>query len=224
MDRRALIVTALLAACTPQPAPRRCVAPEGMGRPTTVVDTVALIQALPDPVDPACFVQSLDRPLQVVASDSVVSAQPAEGAERPRLFLFLDDLVVSVVPDGDGAALVEFGERTEGVQSLKAEVELPLKDGFTLADAYDRVQFDPTRSNCGLCHRNEVQLDTIDGVPIYGSDALRPFDDTLVALAAVQATRDACEDEDATCEVLRALLDHGEVVQGAFDDDLPIIE
>lgn len=230
MDRRALTPIAWLAlglsvvGCAPQPAPRRCVAPEGLGRPTTVAQAVSLVQALPDPVDPACFVEALDRPLEVVATDSIVSAQPADGADRPRLFLFLDALVVSVVPSGEGAPLVEFGERTEGVASIKAEVALPLEADFTLSDAYDRVQFDPTRSNCGLCHRNEVQVDTLDGVPVYASDALRPFDDTLIALPEVRSAREACDDEDPDCDVLRALLDHGEVLAGAFDDALPVIE
>lgn len=60
--------------------PRRCVAPPGISAaPSSIAAAVALINALPPPVTVACFVESLDRPLQVVATASDLSAQPAAG-------------------------------------------------------------------------------------------------------------------------------------------------
>ncbi len=223
MDRRALIGAAVLAfGCGPTDT-RTCIAPEGMGSPRDVDETLALLQALPEGADPACFVESLDRPLTVVATSSVVSAQPASGVSRPRLFLMGDTMTLSVVPEGDGAHLLEFGLWLDPTTSLKAEFALPLAEGITVQDAFDRVQFDETRTGCGFCHLNEVVHETVDGVPRYASDALRPLPDTLVALEEVQAARDACADDDTTCALLRALLDHGAVQQGAFDRSVPVV-
>lgn len=216
---RGLAMVLLLVGCDGVPVEvDPCTAPEGLGRPTSIDEGLDLIQALPDDADPSCFVRSLDRPLEVVATRSRVSAQPAAGRERPRLFLFFDDLVLSVVPEGVGADLVEFGERTPDGDSLKAEVQLPLRHDFAPADAYDRVLFEDWRTTCSFCHLGEREVDRVDGVPRFASEVLRPATLTGVDLDELVQTREACDDDDATCDLLRALLDHGPVVDGAFAD------
>ena len=134
----ALLIGALvLAACaspavSPQlstdgsTAERRCVPPDGVsGSPQTIDEVVALIDALPPPVTLPCFLESLDRPLHVEAAISRSSAQPAYWDRSPRLFLFIGDLVLTVVPEGSGAALLEMGEFVDETHTRKAEQVVP---------------------------------------------------------------------------------------------------
>src|SRR4051794_26926429 len=71
----------------------RCVAPAGTtSSPQTIADVVELLNAMPKPVSLPCFLSTLARPLEVHATLSVTSAQPAVGKRSPRIFIFLDGL------------------------------------------------------------------------------------------------------------------------------------
>jgi hypothetical protein len=121
---------------------------------------VARLNTPPEPVTPVCFLASLPRPLEVVATTSVVSAQPAAGRERPRIFLLRPGLVVSVVSAGAGAALRELAEWTT---PRWTEVALPIERLLALDAPLTRVRSSLGVTACGLCHRGEAPHGAIDG-------------------------------------------------------------
>ena len=71
----------------------------------TIESVIDLTNTLPFPVSVPCLLASLPRPLPLVATNSINSAQPAEGNRSPRVFLLLEHLAISVVPEGRGAPL-----------------------------------------------------------------------------------------------------------------------
>lgn len=201
---------------------KACAALAGQGEVGTIFEAVDRLNALPRPVSPACFVASLRRPIDAVATTSVVSAQPAAGLESPRVFLLLPGLVVSVVPDGAGAKLVEFAEWTAPTRTLKGEVEFPVDAPLPQDAPLTRVHSNLGVTTCGLCHRTEEPHPTIDGG--FVSDAFRPAPGTLVTISALAEKHAACADTDtsARCEMLHALFDFGALKQGAFSKDVPL--
>jgi hypothetical protein len=62
----------------------------------------------------------------VYLTSSGLSAQPAPDARNPRTFLVLDQLILSVVPDGASASVLELGFRTAPGRSIRAEIPFPL--------------------------------------------------------------------------------------------------
>ena len=105
---RRLALVFLLAACEP-PAPvhrasdalQACAS--SRGPIDGITGAIDRINALPMPVSAACLVSSVPRPLALVATTGIMSAQPAVDLASPRIFLMLDTLVLGVVPAGDGA-------------------------------------------------------------------------------------------------------------------------
>ena len=204
------------------PDTRRCIPPADVSAsPRTIDEAVTLLNALPAPVDIACFLESLDRPLKIFATSSTFSAQPAFGAENPRVFLFGGDLVMSVVPAGEGVKLLEFGEFVDEFQTIKGEVELPLEGELAPSDPYSRVLFE-AGTGCGLCHRNEHEVGAIGGVTQYASLAYQPALHLALDEQDVRDAHEACVDTDSErCEILSALFDHGPVLFTVFSEDLP---
>ncbi|MEW5740030.1 MAG: hypothetical protein AB1938_13945 [Myxococcota bacterium] len=235
MIRGAVLLTALcVAGCAGSTPPAEdagshaglhlnaCAALRSAGDVGTIFAAVERLNSLPPPVTPACFTASLPRPVDAVATMSLLSAQPAAGRESPRVFLLLPGLVVSVVPDGDGASLLEFAEWTSTTRTLKGELKFPLPPGGVPLDApLTRVHSNLGVTTCGLCHRNETPHPTIDGG--FVSDAFRPDPGTLVPISEVAAQHTACgEDAGPRCEVLHALFDFGPVRQGKFSDEVDL--
>jgi len=178
---------------------------------------VELLNALPRPVSVPCVVASLRRPLSLVATTSTMSAQPAGGPDSPRLFLVSPTMVISVVPSGVGAPLIETGEWVTSTRTIKGELELPAAGDLPLDAAYTRVAMSTGRSTCALCHRDEAPHDTRAGA--YVSAAYRPNPGEELALATVAELHDGCVasgEAGPRCDMLHALFDFGAVQQGAF--------
>lgn len=214
------------AAAAPDAGPPRCTPPPGVsGSPQTIDEVVALLNALPAPVTIPCFLESLDRPLEMEATVSRVSAQPAYGARSPRIFLFVGDtLILSIVPEGTGAALLEMAEIVEEARTRKAELELPLDLPIAASAPYDRVIFE-SGTVCGGCHYGEQRDESVDFARVYVSNALRPYDLDLVPLDRVRAEWLACrpEQEPERCAMLEAIFGHGEVRHRPFPDEFPTL-
>lgn len=200
---------------------RRCVAPAGMGSPQTIAEAVALMNALPEPITIACVVEALDRPLTLYATGSRVSAQPAAGPQDPRVFILSGDLLLSVVPAGEGQPLLELGQQVEPGWSLKGEVALPLPQPIAAAAPYDHLRYNADVTICGICHRDERRAEGIDHPNAYVSRALRPVAGEAASLAVLEGERARCDPAlDATrCAILAALLDHGPVEWQALPAD-----
>jgi hypothetical protein len=213
---RTLLLISLFApllACTPEPvaqstppgaAPAGCAA--GLPAPQTIDEVVERVDALPERSIP-CMVASLPRPLSVMAVASTFSAQPGSWWS-PRFFVFTDGLVLSVVPEGEGAHLLELGEWTEpGLRSRKAELVYPLPEGPP--DPYTHLALDDG-STCGVCHVLE-EAEELAGQ--FVSDAIEPTLGSRVPLDDVLAEAEACdpEAEPERCGILRAVMGAGDV-------------
>lgn len=183
-----------------------------------IAGAVERLNALPAPVDAACLVASLPRPLEVVATVGTNSAQPAAGADSPRIFALLPGLVLGVVPDGDGADLLEFGEWVTPTRTLKGELAVPVQPPLDADAPFAHVRLGSPATTCGMCHTVEEAHPTLPGA--WVSDALRPTVGSEVTADGLRVLHDDCVDrgdEGRRCTLLHALFDFGEVVDGAFD-------
>jgi len=180
---------------------------------------VALVNALPKPTSVACFVESLDRPLGAYATSSMFSLQPAVSKASPRLFFKVGRLWLSIVIDGDGKDLLEFGELLDdGLRSLKAELQFPTTDQVPPGLPFDRVLYTTGGTVCGVCHREEA-LDHLEGTSqIFSSLAFRPQPATRVSLDYLRDQARSCDwqAEPQRCDLLSAVFGGGDVVDAEF--------
>lgn len=202
------------------PIPEAC--QSGGEAPQTIAELVAHIEALPHPVTIPCLLASLPRPLSVVATDSKFSVQPADGPDNPRIFVLGEGLILSVVPVGDGARLLEFSEWISPTHTIKGELEFPITGALSADAPYD-LGLEGFLTRCGVCHRDEYEVPGRPGV--HASEAIRPAEFSLVPIDGLDAVLASCDwvGEPARCEMLSGLLDFGELVQGEFPEELPTI-
>lgn len=202
----------------PSAALARCA--EAQREPRSIVDAVAHLGELPLPADGPCYVAALPRPLSVVATLGVTSAQPAGGRMSPRLFFLLPKLAISAVPEGNGSKVLEFGEWVTPDRTLKGEIGLPITEALPQDAAFKHV-LDGEGTICGVCHRLEEPHPTIPSAFI--SAAFKPEPGTFVKLTELAVMHDTCardKDASARCAMFHALFDFGEVEQGEFTKDV----
>jgi len=192
----------------------RCSTPAGVsGSPTTIAAAVELLNALPKPVSAACFVESLDRPVALVATASPFSAQPADDGHSPRIFIRSGPLTMVVVPSGMGRNLLEFGQATSEELSLKGELELPITGALRASAPFDRVQAGKG-TTCGTCHDDEAPSGSGAG---FVSEVLTPLPEFDVKVDDLKRDAAGCGATDnGRCDLLRAVFDHGEVRPGVL--------
>jgi hypothetical protein len=194
---------------------RRCA--EARAEPSSIVDALARYGALPLPADGPCIVATLPRPLAVVATIGVTSAQPASGRASPRLFFLLPKLVISAVPEGEGSKVLEFGEWVTATRTVKGEIGLPVTAPLAADAAFERVLKGTDRTMCGICHREEERHPTLANA--FVSAAYEPEPGTFVTVAELEALHETCareHDPSDRCAMLHAVFDFGAVTQGAF--------
>jgi hypothetical protein len=198
-----------------------CSAPAGISAsPHTFQEAVTLMNALPKPTSLPCFLESLERPLEIYLTRSELSLQPADGAARPRTFIVLSDLVLSVVSNARFISRLELGYRTGPGRSLKGEIAFPLTRNVTAADITDRIRVGNV-SICGGCHGAESRPSD----PFFPDGAfesaiavpLSPYEVDLQDLRAEAAACDRALDSER-CAQLSALFDHGEVRRSTLWD------
>lgn len=213
-----------------QPARERahtagCQAPEGaVAAPRSVDQTVDLANALPKPLSLACFIEALERPLQLHATRSEISAQPAVGVRSPRVFLYSDPLIMTVVPEGVGAHLLELGEQRPGFRSLKAELHFPITAPVSPSEPYERTLFVETVTACAFCHATEERDPLVTSGPGYVSQALRPSSrHQRVTLEALREELRVCDPsvESERCALLDALFGWGDTLDWEFPQEMP---
>lgn len=229
--RRSAVIGLLLCGCADTSATRErerphtpgCEAPAGVAnQPRSIDETIALANALPRPLTLPCFVEALGRPLQLHATRSVFSAQPATGTRSPRIFLRFDSLVMSVVPEGMGAHLLELGEERQGFRSLKAELSFPLEEAVTPALPYEHVLFSEDLTACAFCHAAEERDPLVPDAAGYVSQALRPFSGQRLQLADLVQELQTCDAslEPDRCALLDALFGWGEAADWDFPKEM----
>lgn len=194
------------------------------GAPSSIADAIALANDLlarhPDGLTIPCFVQSLDRPLGMLAVNSVFSAQPAGGPRSPRTFLFTGNLVMSVVPSGPAVHSVELAEYVLPTRSIKAEIGFPLQAPLTGAQPYDRIR-SGNGTWCSGCHLDEAQTDSVTITEAFATNVLRPRPIDVVPLSFVADQASTCDNtvEPERCALLNALLGHGAIEPREFSPD-----
>jgi len=184
---------------------------------------VQLLNALPKPTSVACYVESLQRPLMVLATSSAFSAQPALAPRSPRVFVKLGRLWLSIVIDGESSYLMEFGYLLEGeeLRSLKGELLLPINEALPPSAPYDRVRYN-AGTICGLCHFGEQRHDAIGFAEAFSSVPFRPRLQSQVSVEALRLEHQLCDwnAEPHRCELLSAVFDGGDVVEAPFPDSM----
>lgn len=202
------------------PLPRTCEAPPGLGSPATIEEVVALVNALPKPTSLPCVLESLDRPLAIYASTSTAGAQPADGPQNPRIFLFRGDLVMSVVPEGETSATLELAYAIGGRRSIKAELAFPVDQALEPSAPYDQVALGEG-TGCGLCHGSETRVGSIDFASAWASDVFQDEPDQALSLSFLRQSAIDCDREAGPhrCEMLDAIFGHGDIEPGDLARD-----
>jgi hypothetical protein len=209
------------------PSRSRCVAPAGVSdRPVTVEQTVALVNALPKPLTLSCFIEALGRPLHMHSSQSQLSAQPASGPRSPRVFLFVGANIMTVVPDGIGAHLLELGEQRANFRSLKAEIAFPVTAPITPEMPFEHVMFNERLTSCAFCHAEEEADPSVSYTKAFVSRALRPAARLRVPLDGLRKEHELCQplNEPERCALLDALFGWGPTEEQEFPPAMPTFD
>ena len=234
-----LVVAALLAlldaqgrlrapgpASAPAVGTRRCApGPNATGAPRSIEQVVDLINSLPKPVTVACFVESLDPPLKVFASNSVASLQLSTGPEDPRWFIFSLPLIISITSDGPGAELLEMGVlQPDNRRALLGELRMPIQTEIKHALPFDRIS-KGEGTTCGFfCHQNEERDPRIHFAEAFVSKSIRAAASSEVTLDFLHGVLSRCKSPTASvrCELLHALLVTGRAQREDFPADMPV--
>ena len=213
-------------ASAPVAETRRCApGPNATGAPRTIEQVVDLINSLPKPVTVACFVESLDPPLKVFASNSVASLQLSTGPEDPRWFIFSLPLIISITSDGPGTELLEMGVLQPGNRrALLGELRMPIESEIKHALPFDRINKGET-TTCGFfCHQNEECDPRIRIAEAFVSKSIRAAASSEVTLDFLRGVLSRCKSPTASvrCELLHALLVTGRAQREDFPADMPI--
>jgi hypothetical protein len=212
------------AASPAEPPASPCALVADRPSPRTVLEVVDRVNELPQPVTLPCFIESLARPLELNATESFLSAQPAVGLRSPRAFIFSDPLIMSIAFDGMGSPLLELGElRAGGERSLKAEIEFPVNGELSQAAPFERILFGESFTTCGVCHADEQAAPDVTFTQAFESRALRPVPIERVSLDSLRYERSSCDDErePARCALLDAVFGAEPVVDRDFPPTLP---
>jgi hypothetical protein len=199
-----------------------CAPSPGLDSPQSIAGAVAWINALPKPLSLPCFLETLPRPLELYASESIFSAQPAVGSRSPRMFVFADALIMTIVADGVGSHLLEFGERRFDVKSLKGEIPFPVTAELTPAAPFEHLIIDDRFTSCALCHAEEEPDPDTSFTRAFLSRALRPVPAERVSLEELRAEAIDCDGgaEPERCAMLVALFGQGNVLDAEFPTEL----
>jgi hypothetical protein len=196
--------------------PSACKTPKDVsGRPTTIAEAMILMNSLPRPTTLACFLQALERPLELYATSSGQSLQPSPGPRSPRTFIVNKPLVMSIVFEGTAAIALELGFRTTETRSVKTEIHFPLTTDVTYANLFDEVMEGDTQTRCSSCHVGEVRtvIPTLPNMDVFESDIFLPYDRLVVDVESLRGERASCDAavEPERCALLSAVFDFGEV-------------
>lgn len=185
--------------------------------PQSIGDTINLINALPKPASLDCFLNALQPPLKVFATNSSFSAQPAQGNSSPRIFILKDKLVLSVVPAGSGRTMLELGESSSS-QSFKGEIQFPVESTVTLSQIADHLSGGATVTSCASCHFAESKPSYQGQGPIYLSNILRPDESQRVGQTFMKIQAETCNSETNKyrCDILKAIYINGQATDASF--------
>lgn len=194
---------------------------EDLRSPKTINEVTDLINALPKPLELPCFLKSLKRPLFMNITASRLSAQPADGEASPRIFLFSERLILSVVPSGRGSPYLELSEMYGDTNSIKAELEFPIEEEIEYRTGFDAINTGG-RTSCSACHNGETRDPRFPDYEVYLSTAIKPnrnleFDDFKMEFYNCELQ----SSPDKRCQMINAIFKQGEVYPADFPTTMP---
>ncbi len=187
--------------------PNACRPVKGALKPSRIGEVVDTLNAMQKPVELPCFLQRLAGPLAIDATVSVLSLQVATGRRSPRIFILLDPLIVSIVPEGQGRDLLELGERRGDARSIKAEIPFPVTSELRPQDPFEHALLSTELTSCAFCHGQETLVPNITFTRAFESQAFRPAASNRVGIDELRSEFLTCDPtlEPYRCAMLGAL-------------------
>lgn len=191
---------------------------ESSFNPLTVDQVVELINRIEKPVTVSCLISFLPAPLKIYAVNNQASAQAAAGFESPRIFIFNQNLILSVVPDGNGKDFVEMSEVVGIFRSIKAELKFPINDIVVNGDAFRSIINNQGLTTCRGCHDNVVVADQITTGPAFISDMVLPDPNKRVPASNLNFWARNCDanSNPFRCEMLKVIMINGRAEESNF--------
>ena len=203
-----------------------CAPTPGAAAPRHIDEVVPFLNAMPKPVELGCFLRHFPGQMDLAASISRISAQPAFSKRSPRIFIFSDPLILSVVPEGMGKDLLEMSELRDDGRSLKAELAFPVTEELAPDAPYTHALYTPMGTTCAFCHAQEERDPTIGFAAAFVSVPLRPPTLSLVSVDSLRAEASTCDasTEAFRCEMLDAIFSRPTVNQRTFPESFSRFE
>lgn len=129
---------------------------------------------------------------------------------------------MSVVPEGLGSNLLEFGEMTSDEMAIKGEIKFPVAGELPIAEPYTHIR-DGSGASCRVCHQGESREPSVTFTEAFVSRIMRPdpFNEVSVEfMNTMTATCDATK-EPARCAFLKALFGKGSMRRSDFPEKMP---
>lgn len=186
--------------------------------PLTVNQVVELINRIEKPVTVSCLISFLEAPLKIYAVNNQASAQAAASFESPRIFIFNQNLILSVVPDGDGKDFVEMSEVVGIFRSIKAELKFPINDIIVSGDAFRSIINNQGVSTCRGCHDNAEVANQITTGPAFITDMVLPDPNKRVPATNLNFWARNCDvnSNPFRCEMLKVIMINGKAEESNF--------
>ncbi len=124
----------------------------------------------------------------------------------------MNQLLISVGPDGPGKSLLEFSQITDPTRSIKGEIEFPVQRELAVSEPYSRIlkSFAGNReTTCSGCHFSEVRTRQITTGEAYES--------SIFFLNAFQRVPQSdLKNDTYRCKMLRTIFIEGMAVDVPF--------
>ncbi|MEZ4742110.1 MAG: hypothetical protein R3B45_06665 [Bdellovibrionota bacterium] len=202
-----------------------CSAAQEVNNLKTIEEAIQLINTLSHPVGIPCFISALPKPLIINATTSTLSVQPALGKDNPRFFIFLNKLLISFVPTGEGSEVVEFSYLISDYQSIKGEIAFPVTKELSESAAYERILNEAkTNTTCSACHAGESPASNEFANGAFISKAIKPFSKNQLDREALEALQDSCQNDiSERCQIINAVMKSGNFLMTDFPSDMPTL-
>ncbi|QDK46511.1 hypothetical protein DOM22_15725 [Bdellovibrio sp. ZAP7] len=191
-------------------------APAQYRSPKTIDEVTTLINALPKPVSIPCLIENLPAPLKIYSVESTGSAQPSVDSNNPRIFIFINNVIVSVTPQGLGSQVVEFSQRISSTESVKGEISFPVVSELDVEAPYKGIRA-AFGTSCRDCHTGERSVSGFAG-DAYASSILRPSTVGRQTALKMQLQTAYCKDSEDPfrCKMLRSIFINGKAQDSNF--------
>lgn len=192
-------------------------APAQFQDPSTIDQTMELINVLPKPLTLECFLQNLAKPMNVFALHSTFSAQSSVRPESPRIFILKPTFILSVVPEGSARHTLEMGEYISANESVKGEVVFPVMANLPADEPYSHILAQGGgATSCRQCHIFEARAAGGFSGEAYFSNVLRPLATARVPSSALRQAATSCSGDAYRCGILRSIFVLGQARDANF--------